>query len=216
MTCEADTYASGIASRTMRSASISWSGFRNENRKHIATESTPSDFRYSTLLLRSSTSRSRLALPLESTRSVTPTRRYLGASGSTWSILRLYLSSLSPSLISSRSRNPSVVISPTFAPFLSTSVLVATVVPCMTTCAFSSSPRASIPIDEASPSIPLSTPSDGSSGVVGVLNATGAESPASIATRSVNVPPTSIPILNPRILSDSSGEPAPRIRKLYV
>ncbi len=93
------------------------------------------------------------------------------------------------------SRWPSVVSSPTLAPLCSSSALVATVVPCtMRSVCASSAPRAT-PSISASRSSPAITPIEGSSGV----DATFAkvDRPASsTATRSVNVPPTSMPIFS--------------------
>ena len=87
---------------------------------------------------------------------------------------------------------PVVVISPTLAPFDSSTAFVATVVPWRMLRRSPTSICASSQIRRT----PLSTPCDGSAGVDGVLTRNCAppfESPT--RKRSVNVPPTSTPSL---------------------
>ena len=89
--------------------------------------------------------------------------------------------------------NPCVVISPTRAPFDSSTAFVATVVPCRTFCR---SPTAT-PDSSQIRRTPTSTPCDGSAGVDGVFTRYCVPAPLSpTRKRSVNVPPTSTPSLN--------------------
>ena len=104
--------------------------------------------------------------------------------------------------ISSTSRNPRVVMKPTGAPRCSTMALVTMVVPCASV--------AQGPVLGASAAMPLSTPSAGLAGVVGTLH-DSIRPAGSHATTSVNVPPTSTPILTP-----SAMRSAPRITAGYL
>src|SRR5262245_23821796 len=90
------------------------------------------------------------------------------------------------------SRCPSVVSMPTLAPLRSRSALVATVVPCTTRSVAPSSAAVSVPSSRASSAMPSITPMDGSSGVEADL-AMATRPSGSTATRSVKVPPTSMP-----------------------
>src|SRR5439155_12263970 len=99
----------------------------------------------------------------------------------------------SPSRISTTSRWPSVVNNPTLAPLCSRSALVATVVPCTMRSVCASIAARSRPIVSASNCSPSRTPTDGSDGVDGTLVRLALPAP-STATRSVKVPPTSIPM----------------------
>src|SRR6266700_7161327 len=92
------------------------------------------------------------------------------------------------------SRCPSVVKSPTFAPLRSSRALVATVVPCTMRSVRASTVARSRPSVSASSVRPSMTPSEGSAGVDALFAMTTRPSPSTAAT-SVNVPPTSIPIL---------------------
>src|SRR3990172_2326686 len=91
------------------------------------------------------------------------------------------------------SRWPSVVSMPTFAPLRSSSALVATVVPWTMRSVASSRERRSLASSTARRPRPSMTPMDGSSGVEADLAIVTRPS-RSTATRSVNVPPTSIPM----------------------
>src|SRR5438552_6240992 len=91
------------------------------------------------------------------------------------------------------SRWPSVVSMPAFAPLRSSSALVATVVPWTMKSVAASSERGSVPSSAARRSRPSMTPMDGSSGVEVDLAIVTRPS-WSTATRSVKVPPTSIPM----------------------
>ena len=87
---------------------------------------------------------------------------------------------------------PSVVISPTRAPFDSSTAFVATVVP-WRMLRTSATP---MPASSQMRRTPVSTPCDGSAGVDGVLTRNCAPpSESSTRKRSVNVPPTSTPSL---------------------
>src|SRR5579859_1732730 len=87
---------------------------------------------------------------------------------------------------------PRVVISPTRAPFDSSTAFVATVVPCR----MLRSSDTWIPAWSQMRAMPLSTPSDGSAGVEGVFTRYCALPLSSLTRkRSVNVPPTSTPSL---------------------
>ena len=89
---------------------------------------------------------------------------------------------------------PCVVISPTRAPFDSSTAFVATVVPWRM---FLMSPT-SIPASAQMRWTPVSTPSEGSAGVDGVFTRNRpppSPFPSSTRKRSVNVPPTSTPSL---------------------
>src|SRR5262245_61978502 len=93
------------------------------------------------------------------------------------------------------SRWPSVVSMPTVAPFRSSNALVATVVPCTIRSVSARNRRRSSETSAASKSSPSITPIEGSEGVeADFANVTCPSS--STATRSVNVPPTSIPMRN--------------------
>src|SRR5215468_7947101 len=91
------------------------------------------------------------------------------------------------------SRCPSVVSMPTLAPLRSRSALVATVVPCTTRSVAPSSAPVSAPRPRASRAMPSITPMEGSSGVEADL-AMATRPSESTATRSVKVPPTSMPM----------------------
>src|SRR5690348_13341273 len=104
------------------------------------------------------------------------------------------------------SRCPSVVSMPTVAPFRSRSALVATVVPCTTRSVAPSSAAVSVPSSRASSTIPSITPMDGSSGVEADL-AIATRPSGSTATRSVKVPPTSMPM---RYMSAASARATAR------
>ena len=87
-----------------------------------------------------------------------------------------------------------MVIRPTVAPLRSTSVLVATVDPWITRSVSPRNRSSDNPCAAAASCKPAMTPMEGSSGVVAVLKKRGwPVSPAT--TKSVKVPPTSIPIL---------------------
>src|SRR5437764_6735776 len=91
------------------------------------------------------------------------------------------------------SRWPSVVSRPTRAPLRSSSALVATVVPCTMRSVRASNPARSVPHSVASSPRPSMRPSDWSRGVEAHLAMT-TRPVSSTAARSVNVPPTSMPI----------------------
>ena len=91
------------------------------------------------------------------------------------------------------SRYPFVVTSPTFAPARVSTVLVATVVPCMT----SVMSPGSMPACSQRRSMPFSTPTELSSGVEGTLAVWVVPAFSSTRRRSVKVPPTSTPSLSP-------------------
>src|SRR5262252_6146118 len=91
------------------------------------------------------------------------------------------------------SRCPSVVSRPTVAPLRSSSAFVATVVPCTIRSVRASRPVRSVPHSAASRPSPSIKPSDWSRGVDAHFAMT-TRPPSSTAARSVNVPPTSIPI----------------------
>src|SRR6266508_4451844 len=95
--------------------------------------------------------------------------------------------------ISRTSRKPRVVMKPTGAPRRSTMALVTMVVP------WASETQG--PVLGARAAIPSSTPSAGLAGVVGTLH-DSIRPAGSHATRSVNVPPTSTPILTPSAITD--------------
>src|SRR5262245_20872622 len=93
------------------------------------------------------------------------------------------------------SRCPSVVRRPTLAPLCSSNALVATVVPWTIHSLRASISARSMPRATANRSSPSITPSDWSSGVEGTL-AIVTRPCASTDTRSVKVPPTSMPMRN--------------------
>ncbi len=90
------------------------------------------------------------------------------------------------------SRCPSVASRPVGAPVIWIIVLSAVVVPWTKASRAPQNASGSIPNVPASCSIPVSTPTDWSSGVVGVLSRTTRPSGV-MQIRSVNVPPTSTP-----------------------
>src|SRR3972149_6951242 len=135
--------------------------------------------------------------PELSVRSVTPSLSSLGTNGLYGSTKMSYMevrTSLMPRLISTMSRKFLVVIIPVFAPRPVSRALVARVVPWIRT---STPPRKSFRDwlnEKAAFSRELRTPTSGPLGVVGDLNSLS--SPVSMSTKqSVNVPPTSMPIL---------------------
>src|SRR5438105_12042996 len=91
------------------------------------------------------------------------------------------------------SRCPAVVSTPTRAPLRSTRAFVATVVPCTRRSVSARSPGRSRPTSPARRPSPSMIPRDGSSGVEADL-ARATRPVSSTETRSVNVPPTSMPI----------------------
>src|SRR5258705_7027925 len=103
------------------------------------------------------------------------------------------------------SRCPEVVSMPTFAPLRSRRALVATVVPCTISPVSASSAARSVPSSAASRTRPSMTPMDGSAGVEADL-ARLTRPASSTPTRSVKVPPTSMPTRS------ISGLPAARLR----
>ena len=106
------------------------------------------------------------------------------------------------------SRWPSVVSSPTLAPLCSSSALVATVVPCTMRSVCASSWLGERCRSSARRSRPAITPIDGSSGVDAVF--ASVEWPlSSTATRSVKVPPTSMPIFSMARAARIAGERLP-------
>src|SRR5438445_2749818 len=129
------------------------------------------------------------------------------------------------------SRCPSVVSTPTRAPLRSTRAFVATVVPCTRRSVSASNPGRSRPTSPARRPSPSMIPRDGSSGVEADL-ARATRPASSTETRSVNVPPTSMPIrytppsgragaarprgprgpARPRCAPLPSDEPVPQIR----
>src|SRR5215510_1230032 len=104
------------------------------------------------------------------------------------------------------SRCPSVVSMPTLAPLRSRSALVATVVPCTTRSVAPSSAPVSVPRSRASSAMPSITPMEGSPGVEADL-AMATRPSESTATRSVKVPPTSMPM---RYMSAASARATAR------
>ena len=95
--------------------------------------------------------------------------------------------------ISISSRCPSVTSRPVGAPFISIIVLSAVVVPWTRISISAHSSESGRSNRSASCCRPFMTPTDWSSGVVGVLSST--TSPSAVTQmRSVNVPPTSTPI----------------------
>src|SRR5690625_3666943 len=99
------------------------------------------------------------------------------------------------------SRNPAVVTNAVRKPLRSSTALVATVEPCARSCTVSSG----APVSR----IALNAPSSGRSGVLGTLTTRTPFS--SIATKSVNVPPTSTPIriTNLPVNHHRAGVPGP-------
>src|SRR5215813_1545493 len=108
------------------------------------------------------------------------------------------------------SRCPSVVSMPTVAPLRSRSALVATVVPCTTRSVAPSSGAVSVPSSRARSAMPSITPMDGSSGVEADL-AMATRPSGSTATRSVKVPPTSMPMRYMSAASASASARAPAV-----
>ena len=82
---------------------------------------------------------------------------------------------------------------PVTAPFISIMVLSAVVVPWTIRSVARSSSRAVVPSEWASEAMPSITPTDWSSSVVGDLRS-ATPSPPRASTKSVKVPPTSMPI----------------------
>src|ERR1039458_877440 len=102
-----------------------------------------------------------------------------------------------PRRISSASRTPSVVSRPHLAPVPVSVVLVVTVVPCTMVSMVgtnASSDRGGV-IAAAILAMPFTTAIDGSAGVDSVLKIAGS-APSRVSTKSVKVPPTSIPIFS--------------------
>ena len=126
-----------------------------------------------------------------------PHRRARGTSGRTFVARLLYCSSRMPRRISSASRTPSVVSRAHLAPREVSVALVVTVVPCtMVSMAAARSRSASGgSIAAAMSARPLTTAIEGSAGVESVLKMRGG-APSRATTKSVNVPPTSMPILS--------------------
>ena len=100
----------------------------------------------------------------------------------------------------------SVTRRPTLAPFSSSTMLVDTVVPC-SSAAIS---EAAMPVSSISCWIPSRIPTDWSLGVDGVFNKRIAPERSSNRSRSVNVPPTSMPS---RLLISSPALAAPERRR---
>src|SRR5690554_828624 len=113
-----------------------------------------------------------------------------------------------PRRISSASRTPSVVSSALFAPVCVSVAFVVTVVPCTIVSIVGA--KASSVIGgcmlAAMSTRPSTTAIDGSAGVDSVLKIAGS-APSRVTTKSVKVPPTSIPILSVmlRVLLDDWG-----------
>ena len=178
----------------------------------MATESTPCPRSVSTASCKEAGSRGVSTAPSARSRSVTPSLRRRGTSGSGGARRRLYRSGFRPSRISSTSRWPPVVSRPTVAPLRSRMALVATVVPCTMRSVRPSRVATSSPIAPASRSSPSSTPTDWSAGVEGAL-AIRVSPSRSTATRSVKVPPMSMPIrysVPDSFMSPYPSRPPPR------
>ncbi len=188
-----DRYASGNSSATMSRIRRSCAGFRNDIRQQIATASTPPALS-SRAAARTSSSSSGTSTSPDGARirSVTGSRqrrltRGLACLGTSCACEKLNGRSLRP--MCSTSRKPRVVISPTLAPFRSSRMFVATVVPCTR----KSSASGALPASSSRARSPARPASDGSSGVEGSLWITTAPLSSSRKTRSVKVPPMSIP-----------------------
>src|SRR5262249_5010310 len=113
------------------------------------------------------------------------------------------------------SRWPSVVSMPTVAPLRSSKALVATVVPWTISSVSARNRVRSSDTSAASKSSPSITPIDGSEGVEADF-ASVTRPWSSTATRSVNVPPTSIPMRNTSAtLSRARGAGAPAVLSVH-
>ena len=137
-------------------------------------------------------------LPSAAIRSSTSKRRWRGTSGSGLSQVRSNMPGVRSRPISSTSRKPLVVSSPTRPPRFCSRVLEPTVVPCSTSVM---SPGA-MPASSRSAATPARTACSGWSGVDETFFAKRRPSSAT-RTRSVNVPPISTPMraLDPILLA---------------
>src|SRR6195952_3989040 len=160
----------------------------------MVSDSTPDSTSSRTMPSTCATSTGVTTLPRASSRSVASrvSDRSAGGSG-----LIMMIQPASGPGVCERARcriclKPVVVISPTRAPLLSSTAFVATVVPCTMFC----SSDGSIPASAQMRLRPVSTPSEGSAGVEGVLTRNCLSSESLTRNRSVNVPPTSTPRRN--------------------
>ena len=173
-------------------AARSWPGFTYEDRKQTATASTSAARSRSQSAATSRSSSGCSTAPSCRMRSATSNRSGRGTGGfgrtNRGSKRAGRLRLVRP--ISIRSRKPAVVTSPTRAPRRWRMAFVATVVPWTM--------RRTRPAG-ASPSSPSSTARASSLGVDGTFASRIAPVSSSIATRSVKVPPTSIPATTMRV-----------------
>src|SRR3954452_13586078 len=157
----------------------------------IVSDSTPESTRSRTMPSTCSRSTGVTVLPRASSRS---TASRVSASSAGGSGLIMMIQPARGPGVCERARcriclKPIVVIRPTRAPLLSSTALVATVVPCT----MLRSSAGEVPACAQMRLTPASTPSDGSPGVEGVLTRTSLSSESLTRNRSVNVPPTSTP-----------------------
>ena len=170
----------------------SWRSSRKLLNKATATASMPSRSKSASAASMSPRTSGVCSLPSLSMRPRTPLRRWRGTSTGAYGLRWFHWSSRNPRLISRTSRKPSVVSRPTLAPLPSIMRLVATVEPCTKSAHLPSTSRTLHPSSRASRSSEATTPRLGSSGTDSTLTTTPAPA-LSVSTRSVNVPPTSIP-----------------------
>src|SRR3954471_3347315 len=190
---ESDTCStSGNSSRTISAARSSCAGFTNEKRNITAIDCTSSCRSRRTPARTASSSSGFRTSPVCDIRSpiAMRARRRAIAGGAGYDGSQII--SLWTRRISISSRWPWVTSSPVRAPFISIIVLSAVVVPWTTMSRPVQSCVTVTPKCSASWPMPVITPRDWSSSVVGVLSST--TSPSSVTQiRSVNVPPTSTP-----------------------
>ena len=181
---EREIRSCGWRSRATASTSSSFSGLAYALSRQMATASQPCATRSSSTAAISSRSGARVISPVASVRSPTSSRSHRGTSGSTGDHWTSYGLGFSPDPISSRSRKPRVETRPTTAPFRSRTRFVTIVVACRNRpMSAGSSSAAAIAPD---------SPSSGS-GVDNVFALPTSCDASSNQTRSVNVPPMSIP-----------------------
>src|SRR5699024_1300095 len=200
---EVVTNASGMVSLMIALTSSSLPLLACEWRKEIATAFTFSSFIFSAisliccLLMPASTS------PVLKVLSDTGSLSSLGTSagGEMYLLSNKCFLLLTPLLICRMSLKPSVVSSAVLAPLPDKTAFVVTVVPCTIRSVFSSSSQRLIFKRSANPFRPLTTPIEGSFTVVELLFICCFLLPDSINNKSVNVPPTSIPITCPIIFT---------------
>ena len=184
----------GYRRSTIAPIRSSCAGFTYELISAMVRDSIPESTRSRTIASTCASSTGTTTFPRASSRS---TASRVSASDAGGSGLTMMIQPASGPGVCERARwricpKPRVVISPTRAPFDSSTAFVATVVPWRKFC---SSPTP-IPASSQIRRTPVSTPSDGSPGVDGVLTRNCAPpSPSETRKRSVNVPPTSTPNL---------------------